>query len=102
MAKYRKWTVAEKLSILKEAEKLGVTPTIRKHGIFYATYYNWKEKFNLEGTEGLRVTHKRVDPELKALQIENQRLKQIIAEKELALQIKEELLKKTNQRRRTK
>ncbi|MFN8279956.1 MAG: transposase [Saprospiraceae bacterium] len=102
MAKYRKWTVEEKLAILKEAEQLGVTPTIRKHGIFYATYYNWKEKLNLEGTEGLRISHKRVDPELKALQIENQRLKQIIAEKELALQIKEELLKKTSQQRKTK
>ncbi|HRI00954.1 MAG TPA: hypothetical protein PK006_07880 [Saprospiraceae bacterium] len=43
MAKYRKGTMEEKLSILKEAEKLGVTPTIRKHGIFYATFYNWKE-----------------------------------------------------------
>lgn len=102
MAKYRKWTVEEKLAILKEAEQLGVTPTIRKHGIFYATYYNWKEKLNLEGTEGLRISHKRVDPELKVLQIENQRLKQIIAEKELALQIKEELLKKTSQQRKTK
>jgi putative transposase len=102
MAKYRKWTIEEKLSILKEAEKLGVTPTIRKHRIFYATYYNWKEKFELQGAEGLKLIHRRVDPELKALQLENQRLKQIIAEKELALQIKEELLKKTFQRKTTK
>lgn len=92
----------EKLSILKEAEKLGVTPTIRKHGIFYATFYNWKEWFDLQGTEGLKFTHKRVDPELKALQLENQRLKQIIADKELALHIKEELLKKTFLRKTTK
>ncbi|MBK9270317.1 MAG: transposase [Saprospiraceae bacterium] len=99
MSKYRKWSIEEKLSILKEAEKEGVTPTIRKYGIYYATYYSWKEKLNLEGVEGLKVRYKRVDPEIKALQLENQRLKQIIAEKELNLQIKEELLKKTNQRK---
>lgn len=57
MAKFIKWTVEEKLSILKEADLYGVTPTIRKHGIFYANYYRWKERYELEGAEGLRIRH---------------------------------------------
>jgi putative transposase len=98
MSTKRKWTVEEKLAILKESEAQGVTVTIRKHGIYAQTLYGWKEKYALEGASGLNQAYKRVDPELKKLQLENQRLKQIVAEKELELRIKDDLLKKTNVR----
>ena len=41
----RKFTTAEKLSLLKEAGEKGVTTTLEKHGIYPATYYSWKKKF---------------------------------------------------------
>lgn len=95
MKKHRTWTAQQKLSIIKEAEQNGVTATIRKHEIYSNTFYIWKEKYELEGFEGLESRRQRIDPEIKKLQLENQRLKQILADKELELSIKAELLKKT-------
>src|SRR5450631_1477565 len=92
----RKWTAEEKLAIIKEADLNGITVTIRKHGIYAQTLYGWKEKYALEGKNGLTQPWRRTNPELKKLQVENQRLKQLVAEKELVIQIKDDLLKKTS------
>lgn len=91
----RKWTPEEKLFIIHEVERKGLHATLRLHQVASSTYYKWKEKYDLSGEEGLRQTYRRIDPELKRLQIENLRLKQLLADKELALHIKDELLKKT-------
>ncbi|GAA4421848.1 hypothetical protein GCM10023187_57760 [Nibrella viscosa] len=96
MSKKRKtWTADEKLAILQEAEQAGVTATIRKHGIYSNTFYQWREKLQTQGKEALANPYQKTNPELKRLQVENLRLKQLLAEKELALQIKDELLKKS-------
>jgi putative transposase len=95
MKKQRIWTAHQKLSIIKEAEQNGVTATIRKHEIYSNTFYSWKEKYELEGFEGLQAHRQRTDPEIKKLRLENERLKQILADKELELSIKGDLLKKT-------
>ena len=49
----RTFTKQEKMSILKEASEQGVTKTLKKHGIYSATYYSWKEKFESMGEQGL-------------------------------------------------
>lgn len=95
MSTKRKWTPEQKLAILKEAELEGITQVIRKHGIYSQTLYGWKQKYDLEGLEGLSHPYKRIDPELRKLQVENLQLKQILAEKELVIRIKEDLLKKS-------
>lgn len=95
MNTHRKWSFDEKLAIIKEAEINGVTQTIRKHGLFGTTFYAWKRIFELDGENGLKSPYLRKNPELKRLQLENFRLKQLLAEKELVLQIKNALLKKT-------
>lgn len=97
----KKWTTQEKLLIIHEAERNGVLPTIRQHQLASSTYYKWKEKYDLYGEAGLKSSYERIDPELKRLQVENLRLKQLIADKELALQIKDELLKKTILRKKS-
>ncbi len=99
--KRRHWTADEKLSILSEAEKEGLTATIRKHGIYSNTFYQWKEKYDVGGKQALGSNHYRADPEVKRLQQENQQLKEMLAERELALRIKEELLKKSTARKGT-
>ena len=99
--KRRHWTADEKLKILFEAEKEGITATIRKHGIYSNTFYQWKEKYDIGGKEALASNHFKVDPEVKRLQRENQQLKEMLAERELALRIKEELLKKSTARKGT-
>lgn len=93
----------EKLLILREAEQEGVIVTCRKYEIDPSTYYNWKEKHEDGGIEALKPQGRNhQDPELKALREENEQLKKLVAEKELALQIKEALLKKVLQREKKK
>lgn len=94
MKKHRTWTAEQKLSILKEAAHNGVTATIRKHSIYSNTFYGWKEKYDCQGIEGLKNKRQRIDPELRKLRKENQRLKQLLADKELAISIQKDLLKK--------
>jgi transposase-like protein len=89
--KRRHWTADEKLKDLLEAEKEGVTSTIRKHGIYSNTFYQWKEKDDTGGHQALVSKHYKVDRDEKRLQKENQQLKEMLAERELALRIKEEL-----------
>jgi putative transposase len=58
--------------------------------------YNWKAKFKQLGKSGLQsgaMTDS--ERELKLLRRENEALKRIAAEKELAIQIKDSLLKKS-------
>ena len=96
----RKFSVEEKLAILKEAEATGITQTIRRHGIYAKMLYRWREQLEARGQEGLKP-YQRVDPELRRLQQENLALKKLVAEKELVIAVKDELLKKTQLRERT-
>jgi putative transposase len=102
MARKKRKTPEEKLSILKEGELKGVLETCRKHGISETIYYVWRERFEEGGYEALKPKGRNgIDPELARLREENARLKKLLAEKELALEIKEELVKKTLQRKRS-
>lgn len=61
------------IGILKEAEAgVKVVEVCRKYGISDATYYNWKAKYG-----GMTVNDAK---KLKALEEENRRLKQIVAD----------------------
>ena len=50
----RTFTKEEKLQILKEVEKNGVKSTLEKFGIYPATYYSWRKKFEQMGEAGFR------------------------------------------------
>lgn len=91
----RKFSIEEKLSILQEGENQGVEITCRKHNLSRSLYYRWRNMFNRHGHDGLSPKYHRVDPEVRALEKENERLKKIIARQALELEVKEELLKKT-------
>jgi putative transposase len=86
MAKKRKFTTQDKLAILKEASTNGVQETLAKYDVYPATYYSWKKKFAEMGEEGFQhgVTTKKLR-QLKALEKENQQLKELVAEKELMI-----------------
>jgi putative transposase len=68
------------ITILKEAENgLPVQELVRKHGIAEGTYYRWKSKYGgLELSEAKR---------LKQLDDENRRLKRLVADLSLDVQI---------------
>ena len=84
----KRYTDEKILAILKEADApdAKVGEVLRRHGISPQTYYRWKAKF-----AGLEVAEVR---RLKKLEEENVRLKRIIADQTLNLQILKELLGK--------
>ncbi len=91
----RTFSKQEKLSILKEAAEQGVTATLEKHGIYPSVYYKWKNKFTQMGEEGLEHGMNRAHlKRIRELEKENQKLKEIVAEKELVVKMHEEIKKK--------
>jgi len=91
----RKFTPEEKHSILQEAEREGFTETCRKYNIANSVMTYWKKKYLSQGKDGLKANYKKVDPQLRALEEENERLKRIIARQALEIEFKTELIKKT-------
>ena len=57
--------------------------------------YGWKKRYLAKGAEGLKPAYKRVDPKVRELEEENERLKRIVARMAMELEVKTELLKKT-------
>lgn len=104
MSKHRKnWSLEEKRKIVSEGQSSGVVKTTRKHSISTQTYYNWKRllEASKQPSEGLNTSSeaelllsKKERTELVRLRKENKSLKTLLGEKELALLIKDELLKK--------
>lgn len=92
----RKFTPEEKYSILQEAEREGTTETARKYNLAHSVLSYWKNKYLSRGKDGLKASYKKIDPELRALEEENARLKRIIANQALELEFKTELLKKSD------
>lgn len=91
----KKFTKAEKLSIIAEAKEKGVNITLVKYGLYPGTYYYWKRRLAADGESGL--DHKRVknqEAEIKRLEQENTALKLLLAEKQLEGRLKDDLLKK--------
>lgn len=75
------------IAVLKEAEGgLPIPDLLRKHGIAQQTYYRWKSKYGgLELSEAKR---------LKQLEEENRRLKRIVAEQVLDIQMLKDVASK--------
>ena len=91
----RTFSPEDRLSILQEATREGQTQTCRKYNIAPSLFARWKKKYLSQGVAGLKPAYKRVDPALRELEEENERLKKIIARQALELEVKTELLKKT-------
>jgi putative transposase len=94
----RQFTPEEKHSILQEAEREGHTETCRKYKLAASVLSYWKKKYLTKGKDGLKATYYRVDPKVRELEEENLRLKKIVAKLSLEMEVKDELLKKTNLR----
>lgn len=95
MGTHRKFSPEERLAILQEGEREGRTETIRKYNIAPSLFDRWRRKYLSRGVEGLKNQHKRIDPQVRTLEEENERLRKIIAKQALQIEVQGELLKKT-------
>ena len=91
----RSFTPEERLSLLQEAERDGYMETCRKYNLSPSLLAKWKQRYQAKGAEGLKPAYRRIDPEVRTLEEENERLKRIIARQALELEVKTEMLKKT-------
>ena len=91
----RKFTPEERLSILQEASREGRSATLRKYNLAPSMFDRWKSKYLSKGVDGLINQYRKIDPAVAELQLENERLKRIIAKQALEIEVKTELLKKT-------
>lgn len=101
MSRDPRFTDEQKLKILHEVEEHGLAVTLRKHKLYAKSIYRWREK--LQTTDRVVEEPKRAidDAEMKRLRQENQQLKELVAEKELTIRIKDALLKKQHLARGT-
>ena len=85
--KKKRYTEEQIIGFLREADAgVPVKDLCRKHGFSEASYYLWRSKFG-----GLDVSDAR---RLKALEAENAKLKQLLAEKMLENEVAREALRK--------
>lgn len=91
----RKFTPEEKYSILQEAEREGMAETARKYNLAHSVMSYWKKKYLSKGKDGLKSAYRKIDPEVRALEEENERLKRIIAKQALEIEFKTEIIKKS-------
>ena len=87
MTHRKRYTEEQIISILKEAEAgARVVDLCRKYGMSDVSFYKWKAKY-----AGLTVSELK---RLKALEDENRRLKQIVADQALDNRVLKDLLSK--------
>jgi len=102
MSLKRIWKPEDKLKVLQEVEEgAKIVEVCRKYQIDPRMYYNWKERYQREGIEGLKDRRRTSSnntgvsaKEYLKLQRENEKLKRILADKELAIETLKAMLKK--------
>jgi putative transposase len=82
-----RFTEEQIVGVLKEAERTGKTgEVIRRHGICRETFYRWRRKYG-----GLEVSDAK---RMRALEDENRRLKRVVADQALNIQVLKDVLGK--------
>ena len=95
MSERRHWKAEEKLALISEIRDKGhVVEACRKYGADPTMFYRWKESYETFGMESLRSQSRSIESGLRQLKKENDRLKKIIAEKELEVALLQVAYKK--------
>jgi len=84
--KKARFTEEQIVMIVRESRAHGVPDTARKHGVSEQTIYTWRKRFG--------DMDKNQVSELKRLQQENARLKKIVAERDLEIEVMKEITAK--------
>jgi transposase-like protein len=81
-----RFTEEQMVKILREADKFPVADVAKKHGISDQTIYQWRKHYGQ--LEAVDVKH------LRQLQQENARLKKLVAERDLEIEVMKEMAAK--------
>jgi len=73
----------QKVKMLREADKTSVAAVAKKHGLSAETLYKWRRNFG-----GMDVADAK---RLKKLEVENARLKKLLAERDLEVEVMKEI-----------
>jgi len=72
--------------ILREADKTPIAEVAKRHGVSEQSIYGWRKRFGEMGTDEVK--------NLKALEQENVRLKKLLAERDLEIEVMKEISRK--------
>jgi putative transposase len=80
------FTDEQMVAILREADREPIEVVAKRHGISEQTIYTWRKRFGTFQTNDVR--------RLKQLEAENARLKKLVAERDLEIEVMKELTSK--------
>ena len=81
-----KFSDEKMVAILREADREPVAAVAKKHGISEQTIYTWKKRFGTFQADDVK--------RLRQLEIENGRLKKLVAERDLEIEVMKEIAAK--------
>jgi putative transposase len=86
MMKKSRYNEEQIVRILREADRLPIAEVAKAHGVSEASIYGWRKRYGeMECSDVKR---------LKALELENSRLKKLVAERDLELEVMKEIAAK--------
>jgi len=81
-----RFTEEQMVSILREADRDPVAAVAKRHGLNVQTIYTWRKRFGSFQPDDVR--------RLKQLESENARLKKLVAERDLEIEVMKEIAAK--------
>ena len=81
-----RFTDEQVVTILREADREPIGPAAKRHGISEQTIYTWRKRFGTFQADDVR--------RLKQLEAENARLKKLVAERDLEIEVMKEIAAK--------
>ena len=81
-----RFTEEQMVSIIREGDRDGVGKAAKRHGVSEQTIYTWKKRFGAFDVNDVR--------RLKLLETENARLKKLVAERDLEIEVMKEIAAK--------
>ena len=81
-----RFTEAQMVTILREADKGPVAEVAKKHGISEQTIYTWRKRYGVMDADEVK--------RLRQMEQENARLKKLVAERDLEIEVMKEIAAK--------